>query len=63
MNYYYMIKDEKIYEFETKKETTYDKFGHTIKFIVENIEKKSAFSPAGKRKSEWLLNNHPEFFI
>ena len=62
MNYNYMIKNDKIYEFEGG-EIAYDKFGHSIKFIVENIEKSEAFSILGKRKSIWLLKNHPEFFI
>ena len=62
MNYNYIIKDDKIYEFEGG-EIAYDKFGHSIKFIVENIEKNEAFSTLGKRKSIWLLKNHPKFFI
>ena len=62
MNYNYMIKDYNIYEFEGG-EIAYDKFGHSIKFIVKNIEKSEAFLTLGKRKSIWLLKNHPEFFI
>lgn len=54
MNYNYMIEGSEI---------AYGEFGHSIKFIVENIEKSEAFSILGKRKSIWLLKNHPEFFI
>ena len=62
MNYNYVIKDEKIYEYEGK-EISYDSFGHTIKFLIENIEKSEGFSPQGRRKIKWLKDNHPEFFI
>jgi hypothetical protein len=62
MNYNYIIKDEKIYEFEGQ-QISYDGFGHTIKFLVENVEKNAGFSDLGKRKLKWLKKNHPEFFI
>lgn len=62
MNYNYAIKNQKIYEFEGK-EITYDSFGHTIKFLVENAEMSDGFTPQGKRKTKWLKENHPELFL
>ena len=62
VNYNYVIEDDKIYEFEAG-EIAYDKFGHSIKFIAENIKKSEAFSILGKRKIAWLLKNHPELLL
>lgn len=62
MNYNYVIKDEKIYEYEGK-EITYDQFGHSIKFLVENIKKNYFFSDIFRRKIKWLKDNHSELLI
>lgn len=62
MNYNYIIKDEKIYEYKGK-EITYDGYGHSISFLIKNINKSLALTAQGKRKLKWLKENHPEFFI
>jgi hypothetical protein len=65
MNYKYVIKNQKIYEFEGQ-EITYDCYGHSIQFLIliENVEKTlRVFTPQAKRKIKWLKENHPELLI
>lgn len=65
MNYNYIIKNQKIYEFEGQ-EITYDCYGHSIEFLIliERVEKTlRVFTPQANRKIKWLKENHSELLI
>lgn len=66
MNYKYYIDNDRIFEVEDDgRKFTTDLFGDSISFLVKN-QKELALHPNSqrkKRKSYWLQENRPEYFL